>query len=86
MSNFEKNIAVLSKEFYFSVKQKKNLSILLRGAGEIREAANLINRGNIFQEISEHFLRNTRITIFIPFERSKHMGLRKKINIEWGKL
>jgi hypothetical protein len=56
------------------------------GAGEIREAANLINRGNIFQEISEHFLRNTRITIFIPFERSKHMGLRKKINFEWEKV
>ncbi len=60
--------------------------IIILGAGEIREAANLINRGNIFQEIREHLLRNTRINIFFPFERSKQMGLRKKIDIEWGKV
>jgi hypothetical protein len=42
-----------------------------KGAGEIRETANLINPGNIFQEISEHFLRKTRIIFFIPGEWSK---------------
>ncbi len=36
------------------------------GVGEIRETAYLINPGNIFQEICKHFLRNTRIYIFIP--------------------
>ncbi len=43
------------------------------GAGEIRETANLINRRNIFQEIREHFLRNTQIHIFISCEWSKQM-------------
>jgi hypothetical protein len=45
-------------------------------AGEIRETANLINRGNIFQEISEHFLRKTRIIFLIPGEWSKQRRLR----------
>ena len=49
--------------------------IVQGGAGEIRETANLINRGNIFQEIREHFLRNTRIHIFIPCEWSKHIQI-----------
>ncbi len=48
-------------------------SMFKRGAGEIRETANLINRGNIFQEIREHFLRNTRIHIFFSCEWSKQM-------------
>jgi hypothetical protein len=50
-----------------TVKYHTALNDLL-GAGEIRETANLINRGNIFQEISEHFLRKTRIVFFIPGE------------------
>ncbi len=55
-------------------KQKEQEKICLlnpMGAGEIRETANLINRGNISQEISEHFLRKTRIAFFIPGEWSK---------------
>jgi hypothetical protein len=51
-------------------KLKKALIHL--GAGEIRETTYLINPGNIFQEILEHFLRNTRIYIFIPHEWRKH--------------
>jgi hypothetical protein len=39
--------------------KKTNVVIVDRGAGEIREIAYLINPGNIFQEIREHFLRNT---------------------------
>jgi hypothetical protein len=57
------------------------------GAGEIRESANLINRGNIFRKIREHFLRNTRIHIFICCEWSKQiqiMGENINLHLENG--
>ncbi len=53
-ANFKKMRALTTAKTFLSYVEHK-------GAGEIRELSNLINPGNIFQEIHEHFLRITRI-------------------------